>query len=263
MPLGLSPYVTSTFASQDAWPSCRMENDCPSPLIISKQLKSTDQLRDRGHHQIPARPSQETAYPLQKQSANNLNVVKSRSLWALSSKAVQDEMQTVPPRPCSVGPNMALTVHSVSRRDEKIEAGPRTAEEAEDMLREASRTYSGASDLSDSWNSFVSGGYSARKTSGTRSSSSVVRHVSSPTDSPSCTISMDSILPHVLSPHISIYTNSHGRYFGQDHIWAAVEVSGILSHAYSADGTGAKPAQPKEDEHHLGNCLISFRFVLG
>lgn len=262
MPLGLSPYVTSTFASQDAWPGPRMENDRPSPLRISK-LKSTDQLRDGGHHQRPARLSQEIASPLQNHSANHLNVAKRRSLWALSSKVVKDEeLQTVPPRPYSVGPNL-LNTQSVSKPDEKSEAGPRTAEEAEAMLREASRTYSGASELSDSWNSFVFGGHSARKSSGTGSSSSVIRHVSSPADGSGCTISMDSILPHVLSPHISIYTNSHGRYFGQDHIWAAVEVSGILSHAYSADGTGAKPAQPKEEEHHLGNILVSFHFVLG
>ncbi|OAR02431.1 hypothetical protein LLEC1_03695 [Akanthomyces lecanii] len=260
MPLGLSPYVTSTFVNQDAWPSCRVENDRPSPLRISKQLKTTNQLRDRDHEQVFARPPQDTAYPLQKQSANHLNVAKRRSLWALSSKAVQEEeLQTVPPRPYSVGPNMALTAHFVSAPNEKSDAGPRTAEEAEDMLREASRTYSGASELSDSWNSFISGRYSARKPSGARSSSSVIRHVSSSTDGPGCTISMDSILPHVLSPHISIYTNSHGRYFGQDHIWAAVEVSGILSHAYSADGTGAKPAQPKEDEHHLVLILAQIR----
>ncbi len=252
MPLGLSPYVTSTSVSHDTWSSRRVENDRPSPLRISKQLKSTDRLRDRDL-QPPVYPSQESVYPLQKQSANHLNVAKRRSLWALSSKVIEDEeLQTVPPRPYSVSPNMALTVPFVPRPNEKSEMEPRTAEEAEEMLREASRTYSGASELSNSWNSFVSGGCNVRKSSGTRSSSSVVRHVSSSTDGPSCTISMDSILPHVLSPHISIHTNSHCRYFGQDHIWAAIEVSGILSHAYSADGTGAQPTQPKEDEHHLG-----------
>ncbi|ATY59232.1 ubiquitin-conjugating enzyme [Cordyceps militaris] len=253
MPLDLSPYVTSTPPGQDAWSSRRPENDRPSPLRISKPPSSTDRTTDRLHQQHPVYPARETTHPLQKQSANRLNIAKRRSLWALSSRLVEDEeLRAVPPRPCSVGPNVAFDVpFPVGSGDKSEIMSPRTAEEAEDMLREASRTYSGASDNSNSWNSFVSGGCSLHQSLGTRSSSSVIRHVSSSTDSPNCTINMDSILPHVLSPHISIHTNGHSRYFGQDHVWATIEVSGILSHAYSADGTGAKPAQPKADEHHL------------
>ncbi|KAM3471239.1 hypothetical protein MY8738_009405 [Beauveria namnaoensis] len=253
MPLGLSPYVTSTSVSQENRSNPRMENDRPSPLRISKQLNSTAHMRGGNYDQHPVYPAQEVMHPLQKHSANHLNISKRRSLWALSSQRVEhEEPRDVPPRPYSVSPNMALTARFSPMPDEKSEGkDPRPAEVAEEMLREASRTYSGASDNSNSWNSFVSGGCSERKMSSTRSTSSVVRHVSSSTDVPSCTISMDSILPHVLSPHISIYTNGHNRYFGQVHVWAAIEVSGILSHAYSADGTGAKPAQPREDEHHL------------
>lgn len=255
MPLGLSPYVTSTPTNPEASATRRMENDRPSPLRIYKQASTTDLAKGRNQtSQVAYHPPPETAYPLQKRSANRLNVTKRRSLWALSSTVPESqEPAPIPPRPFSVGPNMALNTASFPANTGK-NAGqvPHTAEEAEKLLREASRTYSGASDNSNSWNSFVSGGCNARKSSGTHSSSSVVRHVSSSTDGPSCTISMDSILPHVLSPHISIYTNSHSRYFGQDYIWAAIEVSGILSHAYSADGTGAKPAQPRQDEHHLG-----------
>lgn len=253
MPLGLSLYVTSTPASHDAWTPRRGENDRPSPLRINKQATSTRFPQDRSLQQ-PVHPPDDTAQPLQNQNSNRRNIAKRRSLWTLSPQVVEDEQQrVVPPRPCSAGPEMALkaaSAQAASRKSKSVH--PRTAEEAEELLREASRTYSGASNDSNSWNSFVSGGCSVRKSSGTQSSSSVVRHASSSTDIPSCTISMDSILPHVLSPHVSIYTNSHGRYFGQDHVWAAVEVSGILSHAYSADGTGAKPAQPKQDEHHLG-----------
>ncbi|EJP69532.1 uncharacterized protein BBA_01497 [Beauveria bassiana ARSEF 2860] len=254
MPLGLSPYVTSTCVSQENRSNARMENDRPSPLRISKQINSTTHTRGGNYDQHPVYPAQEFIHPLQKHSANHLNISKRRSLWALSSQLVDhEEPRDIPPRPYSVTPNMALAARFSPMPDEKSERKvPRPAEEAEEMLREASRTYSGASDNSNSWNSFVSGGCSERKMSSTRSTSSVVRHVSSSTDVPSCTISMDSILPHVLSPHISIYTNGHNRYFGQVHVWAAIEVSGILSHAYSADGTGAKLAQPREDEHHLG-----------
>lgn len=44
------------------------------------------------------------------------------------------------------------------------------------------------------------------------------------------------ILPQVLVPHIDITTNTGGLlYDGSEYIWAAVEISGKLSHTYSAD----------------------------
>lgn len=256
MPLGLSPYVTSL--RQDAWPGQRVENDRPSPLRINKQREPNSQSR-----QIFRTPlSEETSHELNKQGCGRLKVAKRRSLWALttpSSEIVENHEQlTFPPRPYSVDPSKSLytsvfhELDSLGKTKSPHSKAPQTTEEAEEMLREASRTFSGASDNSKSWNSFVSGGCSVRKSSDTHSRSSVVRHASSSTDGPRRILSMDSILPHVLSPHISIYTDSYSRYFGQHHVWAAIEVSGILSHAYSADGTGSKPAQPKEEEHHLG-----------
>ncbi|CEJ84618.1 hypothetical protein VHEMI03529 [[Torrubiella] hemipterigena] len=44
------------------------------------------------------------------------------------------------------------------------------------------------------------------------------------------------ILPQVLAPHVDITTNTGGLlYDGSEYIWAAVEISGKLSHTYSAD----------------------------
>lgn len=265
MPLNLSPYVVSD--APGAWPNRRAENDRPSPLRINKPRHSTPTMSNDSFASRVERSSENApALPLQQQTSNRLNVTKRRSLWALNEHTAQpaeeEKQHTFPPRPYSVGPGVALShTHATHDKENDQTCGPQTAEEAEEMLREASRTYSGSSSNSNSWNSFVSGGCSVRKSSGTRSSSSVVRQVSSSTDGPSGTISMDSILPHVLSPHISIHTDSHGRYFGQDYVWATIEVSGILSHAYSADGTGTRPAQPKEEEHHLG-MLHSSTIVL-
>lgn len=257
MPLGLSPYVTSS--PQDAWSSRRIENDRPSPLRINKHRR-LPQISAEKRYQDPSPSPLQNARPLlQNESGSRLNIIKRRSMWALATQAspVAENEQRLkfPSRPFSVGPTTAVAKASAEfYNDKDNKTGPRTAEEAEEILREASRTYSGASESSNSWNSFLSRRSSLRKSSGagTESSASIARNVSSSTDSPSCVLTMDSILPHVLSPHVSIHTDSHYRYFGQDYIWAAIEVSGILSHAYSADGSGSKPAQPKEQEHHLG-----------
>ncbi|KAM3558692.1 hypothetical protein ARSEF4850_004488 [Beauveria asiatica] len=140
MPLGLSPYVTSTSVSQDNRSNARTENDRPSPLRISKQPNSTANTRGGNHDQHPVYPAQEFIHPLQKHSANHLNISKRRSLWALSSQLVEpEEPRAVPPRPYSVSPNMALASRFSPMPDEKSEGkDPHPAEEAEEMLREAS-----------------------------------------------------------------------------------------------------------------------------
>ncbi|KAM3534551.1 hypothetical protein MY4038_002239 [Beauveria bassiana] len=140
MPLGLSPYVTSTSVSQENRFNPRMENDRPSPLRISKQINSTTHTRGGNYDQHPVYPAQEFIHPLQKHSANHLNISKRRSLWALSSQFVEhEEPRDVPPRPYSVSPNMALTARFSPMPDEKSEGkDPRPAEVAEEMLREAS-----------------------------------------------------------------------------------------------------------------------------
>lgn len=257
MPLGLSPYVTSS--PQDAWLSRRMENDRPSPLRINKQRGSPRSSGEKRYQDPSSSALHNAGPPQQNANAGRLNITKRRSMRALvtqpSPNAENEQQLKFPPRPFSIGPTTAMAKASAEfHNDKDNKTSPRTAEEAEEILREASRTYSGASGSSKSWNSSLSRGSSWRKSSaaGTESSASVARNVSSSTDGPSRVLTMDSILPHVLSPHVSIHTDSHYRYFGQDYIWAAIEVSGILSHAYSADGCGSNPTQPKEQEHHLG-----------
>lgn len=74
------------------------------------------------------------------------------------------------------------------------------------------------------------------------------------------TASLQSVLPHVLSPHIMITTDTSGYYDGRRCIWAGIEISGKLSHTYSAEtvvGTLAQKANNKESiiDHQLGKIM--------
>lgn len=124
-----------------------------------------------------------------------------------------------------------------------------------------SRSCSTGSNSLDStrWNSFASGGCETRVTS--------LEHadLSNLPNSPrnlsgrqaDGTINLESILPHVLSPHVTITTDNENRYNGEKTVWAAVEISGKLSHTYSAEALkgAAHNVNNREDgseEHQLG-----------
>ena len=120
-----------------------------------------------------------------------------------------------------------------------------------------------SSTASSAWNSFAAAGVSTRVSSldehidGHRLLGDKQQLGHQRTNSPNEAISLQSVLPHVLSPHVSITTDTASCYDGRRCIWAAIEISGKLSHTYSAEtvvGVNSQESPGKESiiDHQLG-----------
>lgn len=124
-----------------------------------------------------------------------------------------------------------------------------------------------SSRASSMWNSFAAAGVSTRVSSleenidDSRLGGSNREISSQRISSPNEAVSLQSVLPHVLSPHVSITTDTASCYDGRRCIWAAIEISGKLSHTYSAETVVGinNPESPGKDaiiDHQLGMLHI-------
>ena len=127
-------------------------------------------------------------------------------------------------------------------------------------LGTGSRSCSEESSYLDStiWNSFTSGDCDTRLSSLEQPTACSSRNLSGPPNGSA--FDLGNILPHVLSPHVAIKTNNDNRYGGERVIWAAVEISGKLSHTYSAEALNGtahtiNSLENTLEEHQLGKFL--------
>lgn len=82
-----------------------------------------------------------------------------------------------------------------------------------------------------------------------------------------CTLpSMQSVLPQVLAPHIVVTTDTDLRYDGREYVWAAIEISGKLSHTYPtetlvADGASASDMDDCAIDRRLGMLVFDYNTI--
>lgn len=73
--------------------------------------------------------------------------------------------------------------------------------------------------------------------------------------------SVQSVLPQVLAPQIVVSTNTDLRYDGREYIWAAIEISGKLSHTYPTETLAADEASTSDmDDDAIDRRLGVFVF---
>jgi hypothetical protein len=99
------------------------------------------------------------------------------------------------------------------------------------------------------WNSFSSSGCETRLSSLEQPTACSSRTLSGPPNE--SVFDLENILPHVLSPHVTIKTNNDNSYGGERVFWAAVEISGKLSHTYSAEALNGTAHTINSLEHTL------------